>query len=1594
MTIAIKSTIIIQILLLTAIKSFSAEYYWVGGSGNWSEISHWATASGGSINHTRTPTADDNVIFDINSFTAPNQTVNLDGNNIISKNFTVGNVNFNPRIVSQQNTNITIYGSIEITDSCMWSIDGNISFVGSNQNMIVNFSSHNACDNITFNGTGSWIIKNKLKSLAILINQGELALENSEVECFNLKSSGTNNRTINFDNAKIQLKSPTVKTLDDDAPINIYPLYIDATNLITTNNGAKIEFINANSSILIKGIGNVILPSLEYNSWQYTANVGENEIINLTQEVNLTIAGDINIKSHLNIRSDLKLNQLILSDNARIGFREGGQYHLRNITGDGNCNSYIQLYSINEENPAALYNEIPFELNNYIIKNVIISGPLATANNSVKQGITTGWNIIEKTSETFYWIGRNDNWSNPSGWSLTSGGSPSGCTPTLADNVIFDNNSFTGPDQFIIIDQNNVYCKDMFWQNNLNGTGLRGFANRRIEINGSLSFSPNMSQLFQGDIYFTGNGINNIIMSGKSLSRSVIFDNSQGTWILQDDFTTNGRINLNSGKVIFNNITANLNQFLSTSNAERSIELKSSVLNLEQSNTAQPVFELNADRLTIESGNSSIRFTNSFQATFHIKNKNNLQFNNIIFDVRQANLINDFNTNDTPNFYAKNVKINSSAVFNINASIDTLSLLGANDFTFSDTTKIEIGKLVQSEFCKGMIHFKRASVNTSNSKPILIFKFPDEFLNFSIREVIAQSTMPINLKNSIDQGGNTGWNFLSKPEGRTLYFVSNNFSNDWYNEANWSLVSGGQGGECIPTEIDDVIFDNNSKLRSGDFVRMPEEKQASYCKSFTCDLDIPNIGFFLGDLNVHGNFYIKNANDWQTFLKMSGNNEVTQEIEVPENFKFKTIEKNGLSTLNLQSNIDLESSMSIDNGLFYTNDFSITIGTFFRLGNKTPNKEVTADLGKSPILLKGGFTPLHAPLTLLEYSIVKGEHATIEFNNNSNSGLSSRSMNAVLGSVINSNILGTTIIETLIHPLPIRKIILEGNGEFRNTKEGLNTGKLLVDTLIFSPNKSYIYQSGFTQEIKKYFQARGNNCNPISVRSSNLGNLATIEMPSSSRINMDFVQMQDMKGLGGADFNAGPYSTNINQSNVNWIFPDLAEITEVFGFLGPDLNLCQNQIPYNLDAYSQTPNEKYTWSNGSTFQNIDITSSGKYHVQVTFGTNCTISDTIEVFVREELTNFLPPDTVVCNSTSLPLQSKISDDSFIYHWSTGDSTESISVDQTGTFSLTILQENCLSTDSVLVTFSKIDSFSLDKNLSICSGDTATLNAYGDYDQWSWQNGSTEPSIQVFSGGTYWVEVSQGICKKRDSTVISILPLPTITSPSTYTICDGSETTITLQGIFDNVLWSGGQTQPTLTITQPGQYPYQVSRAICNSEGSINVNLVPIPDLDLDENVELCQGERLTLSAPSFNGNIIWSNGETTPNINIRNGGLYKLSLSANGCVREDSVNVVLINCSGDVVYFPNIFSPVRSSVDNQFFQAIVDENYVITSYELSIYDRQGSLIYYTIDVNALWEGTFNGVNLENGVYSYVCKVSANGRKNVENKIITGAVTLFR
>ncbi|GHU79910.1 hypothetical protein FACS1894145_5100 [Bacteroidia bacterium] len=54
------------------------DFYWVGGTGNWSDANHWSFTSGGPGNGTCLPALNDDVYFDQNSFSANNQVVTMD----------------------------------------------------------------------------------------------------------------------------------------------------------------------------------------------------------------------------------------------------------------------------------------------------------------------------------------------------------------------------------------------------------------------------------------------------------------------------------------------------------------------------------------------------------------------------------------------------------------------------------------------------------------------------------------------------------------------------------------------------------------------------------------------------------------------------------------------------------------------------------------------------------------------------------------------------------------------------------------------------------------------------------------------------------------------------------------------------------------------------------------------------------------------------------------------------------------------------------------------------------------------------------------------------------------------------------------------------------------------------------------------------------------------------------------------------------------------------------------------------------------------------------------------------------------------------
>jgi len=133
--------------------------------------------------------------------------------------------------------------------------------------------------------------------------------------------------------------------------------------------------------------------------------------------------------------------------------------------------------------------------------------------------------------------------------------------------------------------------------------------------------------------------------------------------------------------------------------------------------------------------------------------------------------------------------------------------------------------------------------------------------------------------------------------------------------------------------------------------------------------------------------------------------------------------------------------------------------------------------------------------------------------------------------------------------------------------------------------------------------------------------------------------------------------------------------------LGNDTVLCPGYSLQLIPAITGVA-QSYLWSDGSTDSTLNIEHDGEYWVQVSDGCGI-VSDTIIIGK-----GFLNPvnlgaDTTVCNGQFLILDAGPSFDS--YEWSNGAFTQSIIVNTSGIYSVTVTGNGCTSTDSILVNY---------------------------------------------------------------------------------------------------------------------------------------------------------------------------------------------------------------------------------------------------------------------------------------------------------------------
>jgi gliding motility-associated-like protein len=245
--------------------------------------------------------------------------------------------------------------------------------------------------------------------------------------------------------------------------------------------------------------------------------------------------------------------------------------------------------------------------------------------------------------------------------------------------------------------------------------------------------------------------------------------------------------------------------------------------------------------------------------------------------------------------------------------------------------------------------------------------------------------------------------------------------------------------------------------------------------------------------------------------------------------------------------------------------------------------------------------------------------------------------------------------------------------------------------------------------------------------------------------------------------------------------------------------------------------------------------------------------------------------------------------------------------------------------------------------------------------------------------------------------TIFPMPTPLITGIDSICQGDSTTLTASGGL-NYLWSNGSTDSSITVSPFGttQYIVSVSNGPCILNDSVTVKVDSLQLTVLPKDTMIILGDSLTYQASGAKS-YKWSpdsalscdscsNPTASPTVTTT----YIITgTSTEGCVAMDTVIVVVKPILCDAKLLANAFTPGNAEGGNNMLY--IQNQIALSQIQVfRIYNRWGELVFQTNDINAGWDGTFNGSPEPIGVYVWYIQGICRGHSVME----TGNVTLLR
>jgi uncharacterized delta-60 repeat protein len=281
----------------------------------------------------------------------------------------------------------------------------------------------------------------------------------------------------------------------------------------------------------------------------------------------------------------------------------------------------------------------------------------------------------------------------------------------------------------------------------------------------------------------------------------------------------------------------------------------------------------------------------------------------------------------------------------------------------------------------------------------------------------------------------------------------------------------------------------------------------------------------------------------------------------------------------------------------------------------------------------------------------------------------------------------------------------------------------------------------------------------------------------------------------------------------------------------------------------------------------------------------------QIFRYTNIPLFLGNDQSICQGSSITLNA--GNPGSIYLWSTGATTQTINVTDSGNYAVKVTNSLGAVTDTIHIAYYPNPVVNLGNDTTFCSGNMLTLNAGNSGSTYLWNTSATTQTIGVTTSGIYSVSVTDvHQCVGKDTVQVTVSTSPVIVNLGSDTsFCAGNTLTLNAGNAGSSYLWNNTASSQTIDVTTSGTYAVTVTdQSQCKGSDTINITVNPLPVVNLGNDTTFCAGN--ILDAQNAGMSFLWNTNATTQTIAVTNSGTYSVRVTdANQCSSSDTIQVI-------------------------------------------------------------------------------------------------------